>query len=112
MALAGQMPGGALVDAARSARLVITLAIVAISASALALALWPIFPVVISARVLHAAASCVLGPALAALSLSVVGHLAFGERLGRNARFAGAKASGSVRRALDKAGFPNEPVAP
>jgi MFS family permease len=88
VALAGQMPGGALVDAARSARLVITLAIVAISASAIALALWPIFPVVISARVMHAAASCVLGPALAALSLSVVGHLVFGERLGRNARFA------------------------
>jgi MFS family permease len=88
VALAGQMPGGALVDAARSARFVITIAIVLISASAIALALWPIFPVVISARVMHAAASCVLGPALAALSLSVVGHLAFGERLGRNARFA------------------------
>lgn len=88
VALAGQMPAGALVDAARSARFVTTIAIVAISASALALALWPIFPVVIGARVLHAAASCILGPAIAAMSLMVVGHVGFGERLGRNARYA------------------------
>ena len=48
----------------------------------------PIFPVVLSAAVLHAAASCVLGPAMAAISLGLVGHAAIGERLGRNARFA------------------------
>ena len=88
VALAGQMPAGALVDAIRSARVVATLAIVAISISALALALWPIFPVVISARILHAGASCILGPVIAALSLAVAGHAGFGERLGRNARFA------------------------
>ena len=88
VALAGQMPAGALVDAARSARFVTTIAIMAISASALALALWPIFPVVMGARVLHAAASCILGPAIAAMSLMVVGHVGFGERLGRNARYA------------------------
>jgi MFS family permease len=88
VALAGQMPAGVLVDAARSARLVATVAIVAISISALALALWPIFPVVMGARVLHAGASCILGPIIAALSLAVAGHMGFGERLGRNARFA------------------------
>jgi hypothetical protein len=37
---------------------------------------------------LHAAASCVLGPAIAAISLGLVGPLAIGERLGRNARYA------------------------
>ncbi len=37
---------------------------------------------------LHALASCVLGPAMAAISLGLVGHAAIGERLGRNARFA------------------------
>src|SRR5262249_40778119 len=40
------------------------------------------------ARALHAAASCVLGPAIAAISLGLVGHAALGERIGRNARFA------------------------
>ena len=38
--------------------------------------------------VLHALASCVLGPAMAAISLGLVGPAAIGERLGRNARFA------------------------
>src|SRR5207253_827144 len=40
------------------------------------------------APTLDAAASCVLGPAIAAISLGLVGPLAIGERLGRNARFA------------------------
>jgi MFS family permease len=88
VALAGQMPGGALVDAMRSARLLGGLAVAGICVSALALAIWPIFPVVMGSRVLHAAASCVLGPVIAAISLGLVGHAALGARLGRNARFA------------------------
>ena len=86
--LIGQMPGGAIVDAARSERLVAGLAIATIGVSALAYAAWPIFPVVAVAATLHAAASCVLGPAIAAISLGLVGPLAIGERFGRNARFA------------------------
>jgi MFS family permease len=88
VALIGQIPGGAIIDAARSERLVAALAIVTIGCSALAYAAWPIFPVVAAAAVLHAAASCVLGPAIAAISLGLVGPLAISERLGRNARFA------------------------
>jgi predicted MFS family arabinose efflux permease len=88
VSLIGQMPGGVLVDAARSERLVGGIAIAAICISALAYAAMPVFPVVLSASILHAAASCVLGPAIAAISLGLVGHAAIGERLGRNARFA------------------------
>ncbi len=88
VALAGQMPGGALVDAARSERLVAGLAVAAIGVSAFAYAVWPIFPVVLAAAILHAAASCVLGPAIAAISLGLVGQTKAGERFGRNARFA------------------------
>jgi MFS family permease len=86
--LIGQMPGGAIIDAARSERLVAALAIVTIGCAALAYAAWPILPVVMIAATLHAAASCVLGPAIAAISLGLVGPLAISERLGRNARFA------------------------
>jgi predicted MFS family arabinose efflux permease len=86
--LIGQMPGGAIVDAARSERLVASLAVATIGISALGYAAWPIFPVVVTAAALHAAASCVLGPAIAAISLGLVGPFAIGERLGRNARFA------------------------
>jgi MFS family permease len=86
--LLGQMPGGALVDAARSERRVAGVAVAAICLSALGYAALPVFPMVFSAAILQALASCVLGPAIAAISLGLVGHAAIGQRLGRNARFA------------------------
>jgi MFS family permease len=104
VALAGQMPGGALVDAVRSARLAAGIAVVAVCVSALAIALWPIFSMVIVARALHAAASCVLGPAIAALSLGLAGHAALGERIGRNARFASI-GSGVAAAAMGACGY-------
>ena len=88
VALLGQMPGGMIVDAARSERFVAGVALVAITMSALAYALFPFFPVVLSAAALHAAASCVLGPCIVAMSLGLVGYHGIGDRLGRNARFA------------------------
>jgi predicted MFS family arabinose efflux permease len=88
VALVMQMPGGALVDAARSERLVAGLALTTIAGAALAYALLPVFPVVLAAATLHAAASCVLGPCIIAMSLGLVGHTAISARLGRNARFA------------------------
>jgi MFS family permease len=88
VALLGQMPGGMIVDAARSERLVAGLALVTITVSALAYALFPIFPVVFAAASLHALASCVIGPCIVAMSLGLVGYQGVGDRLGRNARFA------------------------
>jgi predicted MFS family arabinose efflux permease len=86
--LLGQMPGGAIVDAARSTRFVAGAAVLTICFCALGYAAFPVFPVVVTAATLHAMASCVLGPAIAAVSLGLVGPLRIGERLGRNARFA------------------------
>jgi MFS family permease len=88
VSLLAQVPGGALVDAARSERLVAGAALGGVAAAALAYASWPIFPVILTAAVAHALASCVLGPCIIALTLGLVGHAALGERLGRNARFA------------------------
>src|ERR1043166_8548131 len=88
VALVGQMPGGLVVDAARSERLVAGIALGAIGLSALAYAAAPIYPIVLAAALLHAGASCILGPCIAAISLGLVGHKAMSERLGRNARFA------------------------
>ena len=102
--LIGQMPGGAIVDAARSERLVAGLAVATIGAAALAYAAWPIFPIVVMAATLHAAASCVLGPAIAAISLGLVGPLAIGERLGRNARFA-SLGNGTAAAVMGTAGY-------
>jgi MFS family permease len=102
--LLGQIPGGAIVDAARSERLVAGLAVAAIGCSALAYAVWPIFPVVTAAATLHALASCVLGPAIAAISLGLVGPLAIGERLGRNARYA-SLGNGSAAALMGACGY-------
>jgi MFS family permease len=82
-----QIPIGALVDHVRAKRLLAGVAVAAISGSALLLALWPIFSVALAAKVLHAIASCLAGPVLAAISLGLVGHTLLGTRLGRNARF-------------------------
>lgn len=85
--LLGQVPGGAFVDAARSKRFAAGVAVIAVAGSALALAVWPSFLVVLLAMALHSAASCVLTPAIAAISIGLVGHARAGERLGRNASF-------------------------
>lgn len=85
--LALQIPAGALVDRMPAKRLLAALVVASISASALLLALWPIFNVVVAAKVLHAIASSLLGPTLVAISLGLVGHTAFSMRLGRNVRF-------------------------
>jgi MFS family permease len=82
-----QIPVGALVDYFPAKRLLAAVAVVAISGSALLLAFWPIFSVVVGAKLLHATASCLAGPVLAAISLGLVGHTQLGTRLGRNARF-------------------------
>src|SRR5262249_30061227 len=86
--LFGQAPGGVVVDAARSERVVAGTGISLIALAALIYALFPIFPAVLLAAILHAAGSCVLGPAIWAISLGLVGHGASSERFGRNARFA------------------------
>jgi len=104
VALLGQMPGGAIVDAARSEKFVAGISVVAIAASALMLAAAPIFPAVLLSQIVHSGASCVLGPALAAISLGLVGHHGIGERLGRNARFA-AIGNGLAAAAMGACGY-------
>jgi MFS family permease len=86
--LVGQIPAGAIIDAAPRKRRIAGVAIGGIGLSALAIAAWPIFPIVLAAKVLHSAASCLVSPVIAALSLGLVGRQRLGERLGRNARFA------------------------
>jgi MFS family permease len=90
--LLSQLPGGELLDASRSKRFLVAFGAIVVSVSALVMALWPILPVVLTALVLQGLTGGVLGPAIAAISLGLVGHLALAERLGRNQRFASAGA--------------------
>jgi MFS family permease len=86
--LLSQLPGGELLDAMRSKRLAVALGAAMVAAGALIIALWPTFPLVLSALVLQGITGGFLGLAIAAISLGLVGHAALGERLGRNQRFA------------------------
>lgn len=83
-----QMPGGWIVDRVRSKPRVAALAVIGIGVSAFLIAAAPLFVTVVGAKMLHVGASAVLGPAIAAVTLGLVGHAAVGPRLGRNARFA------------------------
>ena len=88
VALISQLPAGALVDAAPNKRRAAGGALIGVIVAALLMAFWPSDLPVLVAQALHAFSSCVLTPAIAAISLHLVGHAALGERLGRNARFA------------------------
>jgi MFS family permease len=86
--LMSQLPAGWLVDMAPSKRRAAMLAVLGIGISALLIAFLPSFLGILVAKLLHVASSSVLGPAIAAITLGLVGHAAVGPRLGRNARFA------------------------
>jgi MFS family permease len=86
--LISQLPAGVLVDSMRNKRAAATGALVGIIIAALLLALQPNQLPVLIAQMLHGFASCVMTPAIAAISLHMAGHAALGERLGRNARYA------------------------
>jgi len=88
--LVALMPGGELLDAVRSKRALVALGASVVAVTALVIGIWPNFPLVFTALVLHGTTGAFLGPAIAAISLGVVGHLALAEQLGRNQRFASA----------------------
>ncbi|HEX2943554.1 MAG TPA: MFS transporter [Rhodopila sp.] len=87
-ALITQLPGGMLVDQVHHKRFVASGALVALGLSAVMLFPPPTRPMVWSAQIVHAFASSVITPAIAALTLSLCGHDAFSERLGINTRYA------------------------
>lgn len=87
VAMLSQLPAGALVDAMRSKRLAIAMGGIAVAASALLFAASSAWLAVLGAEVLHGFASCMIGPAIAAVSLELTGWAGLGVQLGRNARF-------------------------
>ena len=95
-ALAGllsQVPGGELLDTIRSKRAIVALGVLVVALSAMIIEFQSSFPLVLIGLTLQGITGGILGPAIAAISLGLVGHAALTERLGRNQRFA---ASGSL----------------
>ena len=95
-AMISQVPAGIVVDALVNKHLAAFVAILVIIASCLLLVLFPQRLPVMAAEILHGFASCMLQPAIAAITLIMVAaHIAdgakpgeLGRRLGRNASFA------------------------
>jgi len=85
-----QLPGGAIIDAVHWKRALAASGVVMISVAALILALWPTYPLVFVAAVLHGLTAGFIGPAIASISLGIAGHQGMSLRVGRNFRFAGA----------------------
>jgi MFS family permease len=98
-----QVPAGILVDATPRKRLLAMVAMIGIAMSAILLATWPVRLPILTAEVLHGVASCILAPAIAAISLGLVGRARLGERLGRNARYA-SLGNGVAAAAMGSAG--------
>ncbi len=82
-----QLPGGALVDALSWKRALAAIGISLICVSALILALTPSFTLVFLAEILHGLTGGIVTPAIAAISLGLVGRRAMSARAGRNYRF-------------------------
>jgi len=104
VSLGGQIPLGILVDRVRSIRAAAAVSLVLIASCAFAFAAWPVFPVVLLSRVVHAAASSVLGLAIVSLSVRLTRTEHIGERLGRNAAFASA-GTGIAAAVMGAAGY-------
>ena len=98
------IPGGALADAVRWKRGLAAAGVVMIAIAALILALWPRYLLVFAAEILHGATAGVVGPALAAISLGLVGRNGMSLRVGRNYRFS---AAGNVLTAAVMGGIGN-----
>ncbi len=86
--LLSQIPAGLLVDWMPSKRLAAAIGLAALGASALLFAVAPTEFGVGLAEILHGIAGCMLGQAIAAISVALVSRHLLGQRLGRNVRFA------------------------
>jgi MFS family permease len=91
--LLSQVPGGELLDNTRSKRTIVTLGVAFVALSAIIIAIRPTFLLVFVGLTLFGITGGVLGQAIAAVSLGLVGLAALPERLGRNQRFS---ATGSL----------------
>jgi MFS family permease len=85
--IASQTPAGALVDRLKSKRALIAAGVAALAIGALLIAIFPSFWAVMTAQALIGAMSAFFIPAIAAISLGLVGRRLFNRRQGRNQTF-------------------------
>jgi predicted MFS family arabinose efflux permease len=82
-----QIPAGLLVDSLKVKRLLVAVSGLMVAVGCLLIVLFPTFAVVIAGQAMLGAASAVIPPAIAALSLGIVGHCRLDARISRNESF-------------------------
>ena len=82
-----QIPAGLLVDSVRAKRLLVAISGLMVGLGCLLVVCVPKFVVIVSAQATLGAASAIIPPALAALSLGIVGRKLFPARVSRNESF-------------------------
>jgi MFS family permease len=82
-----QTPAGALIDRIWWKRLAVALATAAVATGCVVLYLVPVLPVVVAAQTAIGASAAIFPPAIAALTLGLVGRAAMPRRTGRNEAF-------------------------
>jgi len=82
-----QIPAGLLVDGLKIKRLLVAGSGLLIGVGCLLIAFFPVFSLVIAVQAMLGAASAVIPPAIAALSLGLVGHRLLDVRISRNQVF-------------------------
>lgn len=82
-----QIPAGLLVDSVHAKRFLIALSGILVGAACLLIAFFPHLPTVLAAQITLGAASAIIPPCLAALSLGIVGHRLLPARVSRNEGF-------------------------
>lgn len=86
-AAVAQIPAGLVVDTLKAKRLLVAGSGLAVAAGCLLIAFLPKLPTVIAAQVLIGVASAIIPPALAALTLGLVGRRKLDSRISRNEGF-------------------------
>lgn len=82
-----QTPAGALIDKTTAKRTAVIIAAIVVTLGSLVLPLYPGFLFVATTQALTGIAAAVFAPALAAITLGIVGPRAFARRIGRNEAF-------------------------
>lgn len=82
-----QTPAGALIDQSRQKRMLIVLAAALVTVGCFCIALFPTFPMVIGSQILIGIGAAVFPPAIAAITLGLVGRSKLDQRVGRNETF-------------------------
>lgn len=82
-----QTPCGALIDVLTQKRMLIAIAAALVGASCAAITLFPTFAFIMTAQALNGIAAAIFPPAVAAITLGIVGPKQFAARMGRNEAF-------------------------